>query len=153
MAWHQTGAQPLPEPILIRFMMIYGITGIQSIDPSHKSHNASDKYPTMHHFVTEMCTYVHISVTKWCIMGYRTVVNLVNYSVPTMREVSRLFQQSMLGSSPLSRAPSSVSWDYGTVQVVSAPSGLILAHYVIYWPFVRGIHLQYKGLCDPVNTP
>ena len=24
----------------------------------------------MHHFVTEMCTCVHISVTKWCIMGH-----------------------------------------------------------------------------------
>ena len=24
----------------------------------------------MHHFVTEMCTRVHISVTKWCIVGY-----------------------------------------------------------------------------------
>ena len=23
----------------------------------------------MHHFVTEMYTYVHISVTKWCIVG------------------------------------------------------------------------------------
>ena len=40
------------------------------IQPSHKSHNASDKYPTMHHFVTEMCTRVHISVTKWWIVGY-----------------------------------------------------------------------------------
>ena len=40
-------------------------------DPSHKSQNA-DKYPTMHHFVTEMCTYEHISVTKWCIVGYGT---------------------------------------------------------------------------------
>ena len=27
-------------------------------------------YPTMHHFVTEMCTCVNISVTKWCIVGY-----------------------------------------------------------------------------------
>ena len=26
----------------------------------------------MHHFETEMCTHVHISVTKWCIVGYRT---------------------------------------------------------------------------------
>ena len=43
------------------------------IDPSHKSHNALGKYPTMHHFVTEMCTIVHISVTKWCIVGYGTV--------------------------------------------------------------------------------
>ena len=39
------------------------------MDPSDKFHNASDKYPTMHHFVTEMCTHVHISVTKWCIVG------------------------------------------------------------------------------------
>ena len=38
--------------------------------PSYKSHNASDKYPTTQHFVTEMCTCVHISVTKWCIVGY-----------------------------------------------------------------------------------
>ena len=30
------------------------------LDPSHKSHNASGKYPT----------HVHISVTKWCIVGY-----------------------------------------------------------------------------------
>ena len=29
------------------------------IDPSHKSHNASNKYPTMHHFLTEMCTHAH----------------------------------------------------------------------------------------------
>ena len=27
-------------------------------------------YPTMHHFVTEMCTCVHISATKWCTVGY-----------------------------------------------------------------------------------
>ena len=26
----------------------------------------------MHHFVTEMCTHVHISVTKWCIVGCTT---------------------------------------------------------------------------------
>ena len=26
-----------------------------AIDQSHKSHNASGKYPTMHHFVREMC--------------------------------------------------------------------------------------------------
>ena len=36
---------------------------------SHKSHHASDRYPTMHHFVTEMCTRVHIPVTSWCIAG------------------------------------------------------------------------------------
>ena len=44
----------------------------RQIDPSHKSHNASDICPTMHHFVTEMCTHVHISVTNWCIVEYET---------------------------------------------------------------------------------
>ena len=33
-----------------------------------KSHNASARYPSMHHFVTGMCTCEHISVTKWCIV-------------------------------------------------------------------------------------
>ena len=36
----------------------------------YKSHNAPVPYPIMHHFVTEMCTCVHISVTKWCIVGF-----------------------------------------------------------------------------------
>ena len=33
------------------------------VDLFHKSDNAPVLYPTMHHFVTEMCT-------KWCIEGY-----------------------------------------------------------------------------------
>ena len=33
-------------------------------DLSHKSHNAPVPYLRMHRFVTEMCTCVHISVTK-----------------------------------------------------------------------------------------
>ena len=55
----------------------------ESIDPSHKSHNALDKYPKMHHFVTEMCTRVQISVTKWCIVGYlsNTLWDLWNRSI------------------------------------------------------------------------
>ena len=40
------------------------------IDLSHKSQNAPVPYPTMHHSVTKMYTCVHISVTKWCIVGY-----------------------------------------------------------------------------------
>ena len=39
------------------------------IDLLHKSRNGPVPYPTMHHFETEMCTCVHISVTKWCIVG------------------------------------------------------------------------------------
>ena len=71
-----------------------------SIDLSHKSHNASHKYPTMPHFVTEMCTFllqngalwdtwdgsinklyvlssytydekmVHCGIWDWCIIGF-----------------------------------------------------------------------------------
>ena len=53
--------------------IFYGyFSGIGTINTSHKSQPASDKYPTMHHFVTEMCTHVHISVTNWCILGYST---------------------------------------------------------------------------------
>ena len=40
------------------------------IDPFHESHNAPVPYPTMYHFVTEMCARVKIFVTKWCIVGY-----------------------------------------------------------------------------------
>ena len=36
-----------------------------AIDPSHKSHNASHKYPIMHHFVTEMCTFLLQNVALW----------------------------------------------------------------------------------------
>ena len=32
----------------------------KKIGPSHKSHNASDTSPTIHRFITEMYTYVHI---------------------------------------------------------------------------------------------
>ena len=49
-----------------------GISPVAAIDPSHKSHNALDKYPIMPHFVRGICTHGHISVTKWCIVGYGT---------------------------------------------------------------------------------
>ena len=45
----------------------------KSTDPSHNSHNALVKNPTMHHFVIEVCTHVHIPLTKWCIEGYMAV--------------------------------------------------------------------------------
>ena len=34
-------------------------------DPFHQSQNASEKYPTMHHFVTEMCTFLLQNVALW----------------------------------------------------------------------------------------
>ena len=36
-----------------------------AIDPSHKSHNALEKYSMMHHFVTEMCTFLLQNVAFW----------------------------------------------------------------------------------------
>ena len=44
--------------------------GVMTTYLIHKSHNTPVLHPTMHHFITEMCTLVHISVTKWCIVGY-----------------------------------------------------------------------------------
>ena len=43
-----------------------------TIDTAHRSHNVSDRCPTVHLFVTEMCTHMDISVTKLCIVGYWT---------------------------------------------------------------------------------
>ena len=95
MAWRRSGDKPLSKPMMGRLLTHICVTrpqwvkgqvcgpatsiskwftltiqGCCAIDQSHKSFNASDKYPTMHHFVTE--TFVHIVVTKWCIVGYRT---------------------------------------------------------------------------------
>ena len=56
-------------------------------DLFHKSHDAPVPYPTMHHFVTEMCICVHISVTKWYIVGYlsNTLWNLHYGSINSLR--------------------------------------------------------------------
>ena len=80
-AWYQQSSREWPQGQLTTQQrdsaqqweqMNYQVSwqGVVSIDQSHKSHNAPVPYPTMHHFVTEMCTRVHISVTKWCIVGY-----------------------------------------------------------------------------------
>ena len=70
--------KPLAEPMLTK---VYEATRHHKaasqqpetnvIDPLHKSHNALDRYPTMHHYVTEMSICAHF-VTKWCIVGYGT---------------------------------------------------------------------------------
>ena len=55
---------------LLQYICRNAYVQYMEIDPSHKSQNASVPYPTMQHFGTEMCTHVHISVTKWCIAGH-----------------------------------------------------------------------------------
>ena len=47
-------------------------SAVPATKSSHETRNTLTKYLTMHHFVTEMCTHVHISVTKWCTMEYGT---------------------------------------------------------------------------------
>ena len=48
--------------------------GSKAIDPFHKSHKKPIPYPTVHHFVAEMYTLVHISATKWRIVGYQCAI-------------------------------------------------------------------------------
>ena len=54
-----------------------------AIDPSHKSHNALEKYSMMHHFVTEMCTRAHFCC-KMLHFGIRvsSIVPLLRQSYP-----------------------------------------------------------------------
>ena len=73
-AWRWRSNKLLPEPV----MTLLPPHPSQRFQPNpnlyimnllHKSHNAVP-YPTVHHFVTEMCTCVHFSATKWYIVGY-----------------------------------------------------------------------------------
>ena len=48
-----------PINLAIRVCNNHDVKSIR-IDLSHKPHSASDKYPTIHNFVAEMCTHVHI---------------------------------------------------------------------------------------------
>ena len=52
-----------------------------SIDPSHKSQNASVPHPTMQHFVTECAHFcykmLHCGIFAWCIVGFVRWVNWV----------------------------------------------------------------------------
>ena len=54
--------------------MLHRVTALWIISTmwqsSRRSHNAPVSYPTMLHFVIEMCTCVHISLTKWSVVGY-----------------------------------------------------------------------------------
>ena len=47
-----------------------GLKRVPLIDLTHKSHNAPVPYLIIQYFITEMCTCVHISVTKLCSVGH-----------------------------------------------------------------------------------
>ena len=48
----------------------FGRKGYYAIELLHRSYNAPFRYPTFYPLVTEMCTWVQISIIKWCIAGY-----------------------------------------------------------------------------------
>ena len=60
---------------------------------SRKYHNAAGKYPTMHHFVTEMCTRVHHSPTEYLccsgligeLPGWDILCNIATDVIPTFQ--------------------------------------------------------------------
>ena len=80
----------------------------------------------MHHFVTEMCTHMHISVTKWCIVGCGsdTLWDLCNWSIgiiyltyPQTSDIRCTLvgnkivdHQDIVGASPVSAASTTSSF-------------------------------------------
>ena len=54
-----TGATLCDSSLLYNFVLWQLTAHKEAIDPSHKFHNALDKYPTVHHFVTKLCRMVH----------------------------------------------------------------------------------------------
>ena len=72
MAWRRSGDKPLSEPMMDSLLTHICVTRPQwvkqlgYIDLSHKSHDAPVPYPTMHRFVTEVYTCVHIAL-QFCI--------------------------------------------------------------------------------------
>ena len=63
----------------------HDILKTNAMDPFQKSYNASHKCPTMHYFLTEMCTHAHFcykvkhcGISEWCIVGFEQQVNFVS---------------------------------------------------------------------------
>ena len=75
------------------------MVSVAAIGPSHKSHNASCKYLTMHYFVTEMCTLgIQYELMVWVIMrrqGYPQNAGVLVILV-SLKLVVRQFMQICL---------------------------------------------------------
>ena len=74
----------------IGIIIVYEPAGV--MDLLHKSQNGPVPYPTMHLFVTEMCTCVHISVTQWGIVWYmhNALLYLCDVSIDSMYPHTRI---------------------------------------------------------------
>ena len=55
-----------PYTVLI-FMLV---CHLRWMDHYHKYCNVAVPYPTLYHFATDICTYVHISIKKLCNVGH-----------------------------------------------------------------------------------
>ena len=53
---------PCQKKVILKSPVLFVDTEIR--DPSRKSHNVSDKGPTIHHSVSEICAHMRISVTN-----------------------------------------------------------------------------------------
>ena len=66
-----------------RFVLVFCLVDNRPILPKQTNFtnptNVSFPYPTSHHSVTEMCTCMHIFVTKRCTMAYFSVVWFVRW--------------------------------------------------------------------------
>ena len=111
---------------------------LSPIDPSHKSHNASDKYdPTMQHFVTEMCTHVHISATKCCIVGYETgaLWDLCNRSIEILQSYSKPLVLSLLTILVLQLENSRKSRSIDSIWKLMAQCNTAVSPLVMHWRY------------------
>ena len=79
----ETSRDLIARGIYHRDISIWITANSYARDPYRKFHNVLDKYHTMHHFVAEMCTHVHIYVPKWCIVGFVHQV----YGLPSMHDI------------------------------------------------------------------
>ena len=123
------------------------------INSSHKSRNTWDKYPTMHHCVTEMCTYthfcnkmVHCGIWDWCIVGF--IQPNIDQQASLADHTARFLlpRPAYRASKPMiiTYDHSARSWSYTCIRDCCSPSEIHLepkspeipfAHTLLWWSF------------------
>ena len=69
------------------------------IYPSHISHNTLDNYPTIHHFVTEICTFLFHNGTLWDIGQFLRIQRNLEYFCASLMSASQYFCASLMSVS------------------------------------------------------
>ena len=106
----------------------------------------------MHHYVTEMCTCVHISLTNWCIVGYgtRALCDLCDRSSSALQLWAPWCKKNPWKLDIIFWAV----WS-GQVQRKHQSSAFLIlmmtslnGHFPLYSPFVRGlVDSPHEGQC------